>query len=71
MEPTNLVNAFSVWAAVVALIGGAIVFELARLRAQFAQLSKDMNRLTVHFEHRLTKVEVKIGLATSTDDIHD
>lgn len=62
MDPHDLSVAFTVWAAVVALVGGAIVYELARLRGQFSDLSKQMNRLTIHFEHRLTRVETKVGI---------
>lgn len=62
MAPHDFGVAFTVWAAVVALVGGAIVYELARLRVQFTELSTQMNKLTVHFEHRLTRVETKVGL---------
>lgn len=62
MAPHDLGIAFTVWAAVVALVGGGIVYELARLRAQLSEVSNKMHQLTVHFEHRLTRVEAKLGL---------
>lgn len=56
MDPT-LGTAFSVWAAVVALIGGAIVWEIARLRGDVKTLTSALNLHMLQTEHRLTAIE--------------
>ena len=63
MDLDYLSIAFTVWAAVVALVGGAIVYELSRLRVKMEELGDRMGALTIHFERRLTRVETTIGIA--------
>ena len=60
MEPNNMAIAFTVWAAVVALIGGGIVWELSRLRDQVSDVADKLAKMAVDFEHRLTAVEQDI-----------
>jgi hypothetical protein len=43
MAMTDLPTAFAIWAAVVALIGAAIVWELARLRQEFKEMRTDFH----------------------------
>lgn len=62
MEPNNLAAAFGIWAAVVGLVGGGIVYELSRLRKQMDVLAQRLSELTVRFEHRLTRVETRVGI---------
>jgi len=50
-------EAFTVWAAVVGMIGIAIVWELARLRAELRAMSTALSQHIVQTEHRLTVVE--------------
>jgi hypothetical protein len=40
---TDLPTAFAIWAAVVALIGAAIVWELSRLRQEFKEMRTDFH----------------------------
>jgi hypothetical protein len=60
MEPTSLSHAFGIWAAVVALVGGGIVFELSRLRTELKGMADRLNEIVIEFEHRLTAVESDI-----------
>lgn len=55
MEPLTL--AFTVWAAVVGMIGIAIVWELTRLRADLKELTVKLNDYAVDMEHRVTHLE--------------
>lgn len=68
---TDLPTAFAVWAAVVALIGAAIVWELARLRQEFKEMRGDFhNELkelrtmftinSINYEGRATHIETHI-----------
>jgi hypothetical protein len=57
MEPLSLTVAFSIWAAVVAMVGGGIVFELSRLRMDVRQIAERLNSLALDHEHRLTAIE--------------
>lgn len=57
MDPSHLVTAFTVWAAVVALVGGSIVWELSRLRGELKEMASRLNAIVIEFEHRLTAVE--------------
>ena len=61
MEPNNLATAFTIWAAVVGLVGAGVVFELSRLRAQLSDVANRLHGLTVDFEHRLTALEVDVA----------
>lgn len=60
MSPDNLSIAFAVWSAVVALTGGAVVYELSRLRKDLGIVTDRLNTLMVDYEHRLTIVEADI-----------
>ena len=57
MDPHNLTAAFGIWAAVVGLVGAALVYELSRLRNELKSIAEKLNRSVVEFEHRLTAVE--------------
>jgi hypothetical protein len=57
MDPNNLTAAFGVWAAVVGLVGAALVYELSRLRNEIKAIAERLNNSVVEFEHRLTAVE--------------
>lgn len=61
MDANNLANAFSVWAAVVGLVGFGIVFELSRLRTELKNMAERLNQVVVEFEHRLTAVESAVN----------
>lgn len=61
MEPNSLAHAFSVWAAVVGLVGAGIVWELSRLRTELRNMGDRLNQVVVEFEHRLTAVESAIN----------
>ncbi len=60
MNPDNLAVAFSVWAAIVGLVGAALVWELSRLRSEIKAIADRLNNSVVEFEHRLTAVESDI-----------
>lgn len=62
MEPHNLDTAFTIWAAVVALIGGAIVWEIARLRGDVKALTLMLNEHMLHTEHRITTIETHLSM---------
>jgi cell division protein ZapA (FtsZ GTPase activity inhibitor) len=53
----DLPTAFTVWAAVVGMIGLAIVYELAKLRAELKEMAEKMNDYIVVMERRMTHVE--------------
>ena len=57
MDAHQVGEAFTVWAAVVGMIGLAIVWELARLRAELRSMSATLSQHIVQTEHRLTVVE--------------
>jgi hypothetical protein len=50
-------NIFPVWQAVVGMIGIAIVWELSRLRKDVKEISKQLNDLAIHMEHRVATLE--------------
>lgn len=60
MDPNNLAQAFAVWAAVVGLVGAALVFELSHLRGEVLALTAILNGHIVETEHRLTTVEADV-----------
>lgn len=62
MDPSNMVTAFAVWAAVVGLIGMAIVWELARLRAEVRNMADMLNQHQIQMEGRLTAVETHLSM---------
>lgn len=49
--------AFGVWAAVVGMIGVAIVWELSRLRNELKDMSGKLNHYIVSMERRVTHIE--------------
>lgn len=53
----TLTAAFGVWAAVVGLIGAAITWELARLRADVREMSEKFQAYVVSTENRITRLE--------------
>jgi Flp pilus assembly pilin Flp len=60
MDPHNLSEAFAVWAAVVGLIGVAIVWELSRLRGEVKKMNQQLNDHMLTNEHRVTSLEVHL-----------
>ena len=58
MENTSV--AFTVWAAVVALIGGAIWLELKRLRAELSTMTVKLNDYILVMERRVTHIEAHL-----------
>lgn len=64
MDSPELSTAFAVWASVVLLVGGAIVWELSRLRNDVRAMSSALNNHILHTERRVTHIE---GHLTSKD----
>lgn len=62
MEVHGLTIAFAVWAAVVGMIGVAIVYELMQLRSDVKVMSKLLNDHILHTERRQTHTETFLGL---------
>ena len=60
MEPNDLATAFAVWAAVVGMIGVAIVWELSRLRAEIKTMGTMLNLHQLETQGRLTAVETHL-----------
>jgi hypothetical protein len=60
MEPNDLATAFAVWAAVVGMIGIAIVWELSRLRAEIKTMGTMLNLHQLETQGRLTAVETHL-----------
>lgn len=60
MDPTNLAGAFAVWAAVVGMIGLAIVWELSRLRGEIRTMAALLNAHQLETQGRLTAVETHL-----------
>lgn len=60
VNPDSLSQAFAVWAAVVGMVGAALVWELARLRAELRAMSISLSTHIVQTEHRLTMAEANI-----------
>ena len=61
MNFINLPVAFAVWAAVVGLIGAAIVWELSRLRNEVRTLTDNLNAYIVSMERRVTYLEAHMS----------
>jgi hypothetical protein len=59
---TDLPTAFAVWAAVVGMIGVAIVWELSRLRTDMKELSGKLNMYIVSMERRVTNLEAHMAI---------
>jgi protein-S-isoprenylcysteine O-methyltransferase Ste14 len=62
MEPASLSTAFAVWAAVVGMIGAAIVFELIRLRSELRIMAKNLNDYILYMERRATHTETYLQM---------
>ena len=57
-----LTLAFAVWAAVVALLGSAVVYELIQLRNGVTGMSKALNAHILHSERRQTHTETFLSI---------
>jgi hypothetical protein len=62
MDPTQLTTAFAVWAAVVGMIGVAIVWELSRLRNEVRNMAFMLNKHQMVTQGRLTAVETHLQI---------
>lgn len=62
VNPGNLGQAFAVWAAVVGLIGCAVVYELARVRSELKAMSLQLNTYVVTMERRVTTIETHLRI---------
>jgi hypothetical protein len=62
ISPDSLSTAFTVWAAVVALIGALIIFELARARLELKNMSEQMHQYVVSMERRVSTIETFLRL---------
>lgn len=62
MDEHVLSVAFAVWAAVVGMIGAAIVWELARLRADVRMMARLLNSHQIDTAGRLSAVETHLNL---------
>lgn len=60
IDPHPLATAFAVWAAVVGMIGLAIVWELSRLRAEIKVMASLLNAHQLETQGRLTAVETHL-----------
>lgn len=60
MDPQNLSAAFTAWAAVVGMIGIAIVWELSRLRSEIKTMAALLNAHQLETQGRLTAVETHL-----------
>lgn len=56
-DASSITTAFTVWAAIVALIGAAIVYELFQLRREVREMSTNLTRHILHSERRQTHTE--------------
>jgi hypothetical protein len=62
MEPATLTTAFSVWAAVVGMIGIAIVWELSKLRVELKNMSGLLHDHILQTERRQTHTETFLSI---------
>ena len=58
----DLSTAFAVWAAIVGMIGAAIVWELARLRGDLKEMTVRLNSYILSMERRVTHVEAHLHI---------
>jgi len=56
-DPQNFGLAFTVWAIVVAITGGLIVYELIRMRGALSSMAERLDKYILGMEHRVTHVE--------------
>ena len=62
MDPRELASAFAVWAAVVGMIGVAIVWELSRLRGEVRHMADALADHMLRTQGRLTAVETHLHI---------
>lgn len=58
----DLPAAFTIWAAIVGLIGVAIVWELTRLRNDLHELTDNLNKYILSMERRVTHIESHMAI---------
>lgn len=58
----DLPAAFTIWAAIVGLIGIAIVWELTRLRSDLHELTDNINKYILSMERRVTHIESHMAI---------
>lgn len=72
MDPHDLTQAFTVWAAIVGLVGVSIVWELRRMQREIRAISEQFAEYMVETEHRITEVEAHLrfhsGYRTTADE---
>ena len=61
-DPASLNQAFAVWAAVVGIIGAALVYELARVSGELKSMSFQLNAYIVSMERRVTTIETHLRI---------
>ena len=62
MDPQTLSTAFAIWAAVVAMVGAAMVYQLSQLRVEVKDLRADLNAYVLKMERRVTYIETHISM---------
>lgn len=62
MDSTTLTTAFSVWAAVVGMIGIAIVWELSKMRYEIKGMSNLLHNHILQTERRQTHTETFLSI---------
>lgn len=62
MDPQSMATAFTVWAAVVGLIGAGIVWELVGLRKDVHEIKDSLSEYMIEIQGRLTAVETHLHL---------
>jgi hypothetical protein len=55
-------SAFAIWAAVVGMIGAAIVWQLSRLRLEVNAMTVKLNDYILSMERRVTHIETHMGI---------
>jgi hypothetical protein len=61
-NPDNFSTAFTVWAAVVGIIGALVVYELARMRSELKLMGAQLNTYIVGMERRITSIETHLSI---------
>lgn len=62
MQPQDFATAFTVWAAIVGLIGAGIVWELFGLRTDVREIKDSLSEYMIEVQGRLTAVETHLRL---------
>lgn len=70
MEPNSADVAFTVWAAVVGLVGAAIVYELSRVRGELKAMATQLNTYIVSMERRVATIEAHLHLISGNFKPH-